>query len=149
MLWPGIFNMLNYIKLLFEWYQIQSSNNLFVLFHFCVRLFVCLFVCLLLVCILRQNRCFLNRYCRIQTLITKLLKKLWTWVFNMLNYITLWFEWYQIHNYNNLFVCFILFAIVCLFICLFIYEVYLTSKPRFFNRYSRFQTLIKKPPSKI
>ena len=111
-----------------------------------MRLFVCLFICLLLVRILRQNRCFLNRYCRIQTLITKLLKKLWTWVFNMLNYITLWFEWYQIHNSNNLFVCFSLFAIVCLFICLFIYEVYLTSKRQnpwsTLSRYCCIQTLI-------
>ena len=104
----------------------------FVLFiYFWVRLFVCLFVCLFLVCIWRQNRGFLNRYWCIQTLIKKIQKKLWTEIFDMLNYITFWFERYQIHIFNNLFFCFSLFAIVCLFICLFIYEAYLTSKTPF------------------
>ena len=135
--------MLNYIKLLFEWYQIQSSNHLFVLFHsVCDYLFVCLFVCFWCVFDVKPAVFWTG------TVVFKhwLRKSLNSYERGFLICYRICFEWYQIHNYNNLFVCFSLFAIVCLFICLFIYEVYLMSKPRFFNRYSRFQTLIKKPP---
>ena len=116
------------------------------MFYFILCAIICLFVCLFASGVyLTSKPLFLNRYRRIQTLIKKLLKKLRTRLFDMLNYITFWFEWDQIHTFNTLFVCFSLFAIVCLFSCLFIYEAYLTSKTPFLTDTVAFKHRLRNP----
>ena len=137
--------MLNYIKLRFEWYHIQNSNNLFYLFFSeCDYLFVCLFVCFWCVFDVKTAVFWIGTVA-FKHWIKKIQKKLWTEIFDMLNYITFWFEWYQIHIFNNVFVCFSLFAIVCLFICLFIYEAYLTSKTPFLTDTVAFKHRLRNP----